>query len=183
MALIDFFDFGDIRDTMRQRFKKKHKRDIEEMYVKLEHTRSDLIVELAFAATMVLAWAFAVWAFLKGHFSWAFLIIGLIVTVVSIYAMARPFFRHKSPTLKGRADLSEGFARIDVSANHIASFTVAPFIVAYIIDETPQLQPSFWPGSKVHSVIILISLVVYFYFISRSFRKISNIVSPNNPPS
>lgn len=183
MALIDFFDFGDIRDTMRQRFKKKRKRDIEEMYVKLEHTRSDLIVELAFAATLILAWAFAVWAFLKGHFNWEFLIVGLTVTVVGIFAMARPFFRHKSPTIKGRADLSEGFARVDVYANHFAAFFAAPFFVAYIIDETPQLQPSYWPGSKVHSVIILISLVVYSFFIIKAFRKIFNDVSLNNPPS
>ena len=168
---------------MRQRFKKKHKRDIEEMYVKLEHTRSDLIVELAFAATMVLAWAFAAWAFLQGHFSWELLLVGLAATAAGIYAMARPFFRHKSPTLKGRADISEEVARADVSANHFTAFFAAPFFVAYIIDKTPQLQPSFWPGSKVHSVIILISLVVYFYFIFRLFRKISNIVSPNNPPS
>ena len=183
MALIDFFDFGDIRDWMRQRFKKRHKGDIEEVYVKLEHTRSDLIVELAFAATLVLAWAFAAWAFLQGHFSWELLLVSLAATAAGIYALARPFFRHKSPTLKGRADLSEGFARIDVSANHSASFFVAPFIVAYIIDETPQMQPSFWPGSKVHSVIILISLVVYLFFLFRSFRKISADVSANNSPS
>ena len=183
MALIDYFDFSDIRDWMSQRFKKKHKGEIKEVYVKLEHTRSDLIVELAFAATLILAWAFAAWAFLQGHFSWELLLVGLAATAAGIYAMARPFFRHKSPTLKGRADISEEVARADVSANHFTAFFAAPFFVAYIIDKTPQLQPSFWPGSKVHSVIILISLVVYFYFIFRLFRKISNIVSPNNPPS
>ena len=183
MALIDLFRYNDIKGWMSHRFADKHKQEVEEISVKLAHTRTDLIVELAFALTMVMAWAFVAWVFLKGYFNRDFLFVCVAATIFGIWEIAYHFFPHKSPTVKGMTDFGEGIARVDAVADRTVAFLVAPFMVTYIIDKTPQLQPSFWPGSKVHIAIVFIDIAIYLFIAIWRIRRMIGDRDQSQSPS